>query len=145
MRRSISLLVGQTIAFLAAFREPMSQKYPVQIPFRIAGFGYLVSFFLFASSPKETISAYVFLLGIGVSLLIVGLTYGYYSWVLDGDDFKDWYIDQMIYGKKWAKEVYGPFELNLWLFRLLASPICCIVGIAISSFTLYRIVMLLLS
>jgi len=123
----------------------MPRKYPVNKPMRIAGPAYFVFFLLFAVSrnfvpsgngswSNLSIIDFVFWLGIGICFAILGVGYTYYSWTQNADDFMEWYIEQIFWGKNWARAWWNA-ESTLWSMRLV-GPVLSIVGFAFVGFSL---------
>lgn len=127
----------------------MMQKHPVNKPMRVASLAYFILFLMFVVTKNffpakyggwsdPPIIDFIFLLGIGICFLIMGMVYTYYSWTLNAEDFMEWYSDQQIIGKNWAKRSYSP-EWSLWSMRLIGGPVTTIVGIVLIGFMLFEI------
>jgi hypothetical protein len=130
----------------------MLQKYPINKPFRLASFFYLISILLFIVTQvffanvfsTGKIASVAFFFSSGICFSIIGVVYTYYSWTLSAQDFVEWYINQQMFGKDWARKSFISPEIGLWSFRLIGGPVTSIVGILLTGFMLFEIATLLL-
>ena len=116
------------------------EKHPVNKSMMAVGISYFVLFFLFLIAKSyfpdagggwsdPPIIDYLFFLGAGICISILGLGYTYYSWILTEEEYIKWYTDQQLFGKKFInswRRLY-PSGTIIWMNRILA-PISALVG-----------------
>jgi hypothetical protein len=129
----------------------ISKKHPHNKLMTIAGLGFFVLFILFIISKNYLPDAgggwsnppifdYLFLFGIGICLSIseVGLTY--YTWKMNEEEYIEWYLDQVVFGKNWIRTWinFYPKSTFIWMYRIL-TLIGAVFGIALSGLMLFAI------
>jgi hypothetical protein len=127
-------------------------KYAKNIILLRAQYSYLILFGLLIVSKgllpdagggwsNPPIFDYFFFLGFGICFFLLSAVAAYYSWTLNAREFAEWNLDQIIIGKGWAKKwsKFYPDWYILWSSRI-GTPIGALIGIAIFSYMLFKII-----
>ncbi len=122
-----------------------------------AGYSYMILFALFIVSkailPADKVGSsnppifdIVFIFCVGICLLIISAGYSYFAWSRSAQEFVNWYINQIKFGKSWAQwwRRFYPDWLALWTSRIFA-PFGVIFGLGLTVFTAIAIVQYILN
>ena len=108
----------------------------------LAGYGYLVLFALLIVSKSfvpqgsggwsdPPLYDYIFLLGFGICISIMGIGYSYFAWTKNAKDYVEWFLDQSIKKTQWQVELMSSNPgFSVWLARLIA-PFISLFGIVL--------------